>query len=138
MTEPQPSEPKGTPVGAVFEQLTGAERAVVAGAVLVIVTWFFGQLLINDYSIDDLALPLSVGILGAVYSYFSGGTATWHSLYPWIVAVVALGIAILGLNRFFEDFRFTYLGGSAWLWRILYYAGAGLLGYGGVSLLSRR
>ena len=141
MTEPNPEptgEPESNPIGEVFEQLTAAERFVGLGAALVLVSWLVGQILVNHYSVDDVAIPLAIGVLGGIFSFFKGRTVAWHSLYPWIVAVAAIAIAILGFNRFLEDLRFSYLGGSAWLWRTLYYAGAGFLGYGGVLLLNER
>ncbi len=135
--QPTP-EPSENPIGEVYEQLTVAERVVVAGAALVLVTWLFGQVLVNHYSVDDLAVPLALGVLAGIFSYFRGSGAGWHSLYPWIVAMAALAIAVLGVNRFLEDLRLTYLGGSAWLWQITYYLAAALLGYGGLVLLRER
>lgn len=131
-------EPEPNPVGAVYEQLTTAEKLTAIGALFVILTWLLGDLVINDYSTDDIALPLAIGIVGGIYSFFRGKQAGWHALYPWLIAMAALAIAILGFNRLLEDFRLTFLGGSAWLWRLTYYAGAGLLGTGGVMLLIDR
>jgi len=135
---PHPPEPESNPVGEVLEQLTAAERSVGAGAVLVLIVWLFGQVIANHYTIDDVALPLAVGILGGIFSFFKAEKRAWHSLYPLVIALAALAIAILGLNRFLEDLRFTYLGSSAWVWRLGYYAAAAALGYGGLLLLRER
>ena len=139
MTEPE-QEPKPeqqqNPIGDIVAQLTTAEKLVGGGAVLLIVTWFVGELLLNDYGLDDVVLPLAVAIVAGIYSYFRAGRSQWHSLYPWIVAAAALGIAIIGLDRFLEDFRVSGYSGTSGLWRITYVAATVMLGWGGFAMLT--
>ena len=139
MTEPTPEpapEQQPSPIGEVVAQMTTAEKLVAGGALVVLLTWFFGDLLINHYSVDDVALPLSIGVIAGIYSYFRAGRSQWHSLYPWIVAAAAMGIAVLGLNTFFEGFRVTYTGGTATVWRLTYAAATVMLGWGGFAMLT--
>lgn len=137
-TEPQTPEPEESPIGEVYEQLTAAERATAIGAGMVLVTWLVGQVLVHHYTIDDVALPIAAGILFGIYSFFKADRAAWHALYPWLIAVAALAVALLGLNRFLEDLRFSFPGATSWIWRITYYTASGLLAYGGTQLLRDR
>ena len=137
--EPQPQpkpEQQTNPIGEIVAQLTMAEKLVGGGALLLLLTWFFGELLLNDYGLDDIVLPLSVAILAGIYSYFRAGRSQWHSLYPWIVAAAALGVAIIGFDRFLEDFRVTGYSGSSGIWRIIYAAATVMLGWGGFAMLT--
>ncbi len=142
MTDPTPQprpEEEPNPVGEVFEQLTTAERLVVVGAALVAgLSWLVGDVLFNEYQVAEVGWLLAVGTLVGVYSYFKAAQAPWHSLYPWIVAVAAIAVGLLGLQAFFEDFRAYSRNDITWLFRLGFYAGAGLMAAGGLQLVRTR
>jgi hypothetical protein len=140
MTEETPGGPaEPNPIGEVFEQLTGPERSIVIGAALIVpLAWLLGDLLVNEYDVVDLSWLLALGCAAGIYAFFTGQRAAWHALYPGIVAVAAVAVALLGVNAFFEDFRSYSQNDITWLFRLAHYAGAGLLGWGGVRLLRRR
>lgn len=143
MTEPTPEprpEDETSAIEHVFEQLTTDERLVTIGALLVaVVAWLLGDVLFDDYSVADLAWVLSLWSLVAVYHFFKGAKTGWHQLYPGLLAVAAVSVAALGAAALLEDFgRYTSPGVLSWFFRLVYYAGAGLMGWGGVQLLRSR
>ncbi len=81
---------------------------------------------------------LAVGTLAGIYSYFKAAQAPWHALYPSIVAVAAIAVGLLGVQALLEDFRAYSRNDITWLFRLGFYAGAGLMGAGGLQLVRTR
>ncbi|MCZ7532790.1 MAG: hypothetical protein M5U23_05210 [Acidimicrobiia bacterium] len=89
---------------SVSGQLTAGERLIAIGALLILVVcWLLGTLILDDYSLANISVLLPIGILGAMYFYYSGPKKAWHPLYGTIVRVSAWAIAIIAVYGFIDD-----------------------------------
>lgn len=136
--EPTP-QPDSNPIGEVLEQITASERLVVIGAAVILFgAWFLGEVLFDETFVARVILLLTIGALVAVYFFYRGRSAEWHPFYPWLLGVIGVGVAVMGIIELLEDTRFTDVDGATWLFRIVFYVGAALMGVGGVQTLKSR
>ncbi len=115
-------------------QLSGPERLIAIGALLVLVVdWVIGTLLLDDYGLSHLSVVVPIGLLAAMYRYYSGSSdAPWYPLYGTIVKVGAWAMAIIAVYDFIDDTLITSrrYSGSTLFFALVFYAAGVLFGMG--------
>ena len=88
----------------VSDQLTSGERLVAIGALLILsVCWLLGALILDEYFISNSSVLIPIGVLAAMYFYYSGKKAAWHALYGTFIKVGAWSMAIVGFYALVDD-----------------------------------
>lgn len=104
--EPTPAEAAQQAVQSALSQLTNPERLIAIGALLVVLLdWILGEWIMREYSvsINDYLIPL--GMLAAMWFFYAGSRAAWHTFYPWMLRVGAWAMAIIGVDNLINWLR---------------------------------
>lgn len=121
----------------VSNQLTSGERLVAIGALLVLVVcWVLGTLVLDEFGLSNSTVLIPIGILAAMYFYYSGTDAPWFALYGTIVKVGAWAMAIITFYSFVDATLIAsrrYSGGTL-LFELVFYAAGALFAVGAWQL----
>ncbi len=121
----------------IINQLSGGERLIAIGALLILVIdWLLATLILDDYGLSHISVLIPIGILAAMYFYYSGPKSSWHPLYGTIVKVSAWAVAIIAVYDFIDDTLITsnrYSGGTLF-YELVFYAAGILCGIGAWQL----
>jgi len=121
----------------VVNQLSSGERLVAIGALLILVIcWLIGTLLLDDYGLSNISVLIPIGVLAAMYFYYNGSTAAWHSLYGTIVKVGSWAMAIIALYALIDDTLITSnrFDGATLFYELVFIAAGVLFGIGAWQL----
>ncbi len=121
----------------IVNQLTGGERLIAIGALLILViNWLIGTLILDDWGVAYIGVLIPIGILAAMYFYYSGPEASWHPLYGTIVKVGAWAIAIVAVYDLIDDTLITSsrYTGTGLFYELVFYAAGILSGIGAWQL----
>jgi hypothetical protein len=121
----------------VSNQLTGAERLIAGGALLVlVVVWFLGTLLFDDYGLSNISVLIPIGLLTAMYLYYSGSERVWHPFYGTLLRTGAWAMAIIGVYGFIDDTLITSrrFDGATLFYELVFYAAAVMFAMGAWQL----
>ena len=110
---------------------TGEMILAGSAAWIFLVVYVLGDRIADEYFNSGVSVPsamASLAIVAGIYFYNKGGSGSWRSLYPWLVVVLAWGVAVLAgldlLDGIINDFS-----SSGEFYEITYYiAAAGLAG----------
>lgn len=112
----------------VVNQLTGGERLIAIGALLILVIdRLLATLILDDYGLSNISILIPIGLLAAMYFYYSGSESAWHPLYGTFVKVGAWAMAIIALHALIDDTLITsnrYSGATLFYALVFYAAGA--------------
>ncbi len=131
--EPSAADEIQEAVKNVSDQLSGGERLIALGAlVILLVCWVVGSLFFDDFGLAKGELFVLVGVLAAMYFYYSKGEAPWHPLYGTIVKVGAWAIALAALYDFIDDTLIDSVrySGATLFYEIVWYIGAAVMAVG--------
>jgi hypothetical protein len=137
-----PEEPSGTDALSaaaknVSSQLTSGERLVAIGALLVLVVcWVLGTLILDEYGLSNTSVLIPIGVLAAMYFYYSGKKAAWHALYGTVVKVGAWAMAIIAFYALIDDTIITSnrYSGATLLFELTFYVAGALFAVGAWQL----
>jgi hypothetical protein len=136
---PEPSAPNELQASAqnMMSQLSSGERLIAIGALLILVIcWLIGTLLLDDYGLSNISVLIPIGVLAAMYFYYNGSTAAWHSLYGTIVKVGSWAMAIIALYALIDDTLITSnrYDGATLFYELVFIAAGVLFGIGAWQL----
>lgn len=107
--EPSAADEIQEAVKSVTNQLSGGERLIAIGALLVIVVdLFLGVYIMAEYGLANSTILIPAGILAAMYFYYTGSPANWHQFYVPLVKVGAWAMAIIGVDNLIWWLRSSY------------------------------
>ncbi len=113
---------------SVSNQLTAGERLIAIGALLIIfVDLVLGTWILDDYRLSNSTWLIPVGLLCAMYFYYSGAKRAWHPLYGTIVRVGAWAVALIAVSALINETIITsyrYSGSTMFFEVVLWVAGA--------------
>lgn len=132
-----PSRPGKDPEfrNVVF-QLTGPERSIALAALLVVVVnLVIGDLIFNKYSLSNSTWLISLMLLGAMYFFYAGERAPWHTFYPWMVEMGAWALGAIGVVRLLDSISDSSPNtGARLFFQVVLYVAAGFAAVGAVQL----
>ena len=137
-----PEEPSGGDAFSaaamnVSSQLTSGERLIAIGALLILgACWLLGTLLLDEYGLSNTAVLIPIGLLAAMYFYYSGKKAAWHALYGTIVRLGAWAMAIIAFYSLVDDTIITSnrFNGGTLFFEFIFYASGVMFGIGAWQL----
>jgi hypothetical protein len=110
-----------------INQLSSGERLIAIGALLILVVdWLVGTLILDEYGLSNITVLIPIGILAAMYFYYSGTESPWHHLYGTIVKVGAWAMVIITVYALIDDTLITsnrYSGATLFFELVFYAAG---------------
>ncbi|MEN8041417.1 MAG: hypothetical protein ABFR95_07930 [Actinomycetota bacterium] len=118
-------------------QLSGGERLIAIGALLILVIdWLLATLILDDYGLSNISVLIPIGVLAAMYFFYSGSEAPWHPLYGTIIKVGAWAMAIIALYAFIDDTLITSnrYEGATMFYELVFYAAGVLFAVGAWQL----
>jgi hypothetical protein len=120
----------------VVVQLTGAERSIAIGALIIVVlNLLIGDLILGDYHLSNSTWLISVAALGAMYFFYAGERTAWHTFYPWMVEMGAWALAAIGgadlIRSLFDGIPSS---GATLAFQIILWIAAGFAGVGAFQL----
>lgn len=121
----------------VSNQLTGAERLIAGGSLLILVVdWLLGTLLFDDYGLANTSVLIPVGLLAAMYLYYSGSERVWHPFYGTLLRTGAWAMVIIGIYDFVDDTLITSnrFDGATLFYELVFYAAAVMFAMGAWQL----
>ena len=126
--EPSAADELQEAVKNVSDQLTGGERLIAIGALLILILpWLLGTLILDEYGLSNSSVLIPVGLLAAMYLYYTAAEAPWHPLYGTIVKAGAWSIAIIAVYDIVDDTLITgnrFNGWTLFFALVFYVAGA--------------
>lgn len=130
-SEPQESSSGDAAQQAVsnfFAQLTNAERVIgLAVLLVVLVNWIFGSWLLDEQGLSNSSYLIPLGMLAAMWFYYSGSKSPWHTFYPWLLGIGAWAMAVIGLDNLIFWLRSEYSPDGWDLFLELVFTAAGVL-----------
>ena len=121
----------------VSGQLSGAERLIALGALLVLGgCWLLGTLILDEYGLSNSAMLIPAGLLAMMYFYYSGNTRNWHPFYVTLLRVGAWAMVLIGVYDFVDDTLITgnRFDGATLFFELVFYAAAVAFGLGAWQL----
>ena len=121
----------------MVSQLSSGERLIAIGALLILVIcWLIGTLLLDDYGLSNISVLIPIGVLAAMYFYYSGSESPWYPLYGTIVKVGAWAMAIIALYALIDDTLITSnrFSGATLFYELVFYAAGVLFAIGAWQL----
>jgi len=103
---------------------------------ILVICWLIGTLLLDDYGLSNISVLIPIGVLAAMYFYYNGSTAAWHSLYGTIVKVGSWAMAIIALYALIDDTLITSnrYDGASLFYELVFIAAGVLFGIGAWQL----
>ncbi|MEZ5176619.1 MAG: hypothetical protein R2823_10540 [Acidimicrobiia bacterium] len=117
----------------VSNQLTAGERLIALGCLIILVVdLLIGTWILDDYGLSNSSWLIPLGILVAMYFYYSGKQRAWHAHYGTLVRVGAWAIALIALSALIDEtlitsFRYS---GSTLFFEIAFWVAGGLCAVG--------
>jgi hypothetical protein len=121
----------------VGSQLTQGERMIAIGSLVILaICWLVGTLILDEYGLSNSTLLIPIGLLAAMYFYYSGAQGAWLSLYGTILKVGAWAIAIIGIYSIIDDSIITSnrFSGATLFFELSFYVAAVFCGIGAWQL----
>lgn len=87
----------------VSGKLTMGERLIAIGALLILVVdLLIGSWILDDYAVANTTWLISVGLLAAMFFFYSGAERAWHPLYGTMVRVGAWAIGLIAVDALID------------------------------------
>lgn len=120
-----------------MNQLSSGERLIAIGALLILVIdWLIGTLILDDYGLSNISVLIPIGLLAAMYFYYSGAESSWHALYGTIIRVGAWAMVIIAVYAAIDDTLITSnrFSGATMFYELVFYAAGVLFAVGAWQL----
>ncbi len=107
--------------------VAGGERLAFFGALAIVADYVVFELILEEYYVGSVLLLAASLVVASVWLKANRPDTEWALPYAWLVRVLAMVTAYLGLLELFDDIRFDLLDNSTEvLAGIVIYVGAGL------------
>ncbi len=120
----------------VLFQLTRPERWIaLAAGLVIVVNLVIGHLILSKYSLSNSTWLISLMVLAAMYFFYAGERAPWHSFYPWMVEMGAWALGAIGLVRLIGSISDSSpTSGTRLVFQVVLYVAAGFSVVGAFQL----
>ena len=127
------SEPQ-TASSYVAKMSTNEQLIAVGALLILIVSDFFGDVLLDDYSVSSKLYLAATAAVALIFVVKLRGGSTPVS-YTWLLRSAGLLVTIFGIREFLGDVEASnYLGSSNIIYALALYAGTALVAYGAYQL----